>query len=228
MHSCTPSHLLDEGVLANGRLVFASVPHADSSHATVLDGILRCAMREICVLRHSTNYGRSPSSIASEGQAVTWKTRPPSRPLAPSQLHASHNRARITISHCRTLYTLGTFTPPLGSTRTAMDISRNLPSLLVKGRNVCRVERGMSCERVSTLVALCMWRLWTWKRRLGVPHRVPHASVNSHVRQLAAPRSCPLVTSIDETGSLTCPLSLLKFEGDWRRRKPPTSVHAPP
>ena len=93
-----------------------------------------------------------------------------------------------------------------------MDISRNLPSLLVKGRNVCRVEGGMSCERVSTLVALCMWRLWTWKRRLGVPHRVLHASVNSHARQLAAPRSCPLVTSIDETGSLTCPLSLLKIE----------------
>ena len=87
--------------------------------------------------------------------------------------------------------------------------------------------RGMSRERASTLVALCMWRLWTWKRRLGVPHHVLRASVNSHARQLAAPRSCPLVTSIDETGSLTCPLSLLKFEGELKRRKPPTSAHAP-
>ena len=46
LHSRTPLHLLDEGTLANGRPVSASVPHDDSSHATVLDGILRCAMRK--------------------------------------------------------------------------------------------------------------------------------------------------------------------------------------
>ena len=46
LHSCTPPHLSDEGILANGPPVSASVPHADSSHATVLDDTLRCAMRK--------------------------------------------------------------------------------------------------------------------------------------------------------------------------------------
>lgn len=46
LHSRTPPHLLDEGILVDGQLVFASVPHDDSSHATVLGDTLRCATRE--------------------------------------------------------------------------------------------------------------------------------------------------------------------------------------
>ena len=73
LHSRTPLHLLDEGILADGRLVFASVPHADGSRATVLGDTLRYAMRKTLCSASPTNNGRSPSSAASEGQAVTWK-----------------------------------------------------------------------------------------------------------------------------------------------------------
>ena len=143
LHSRTPLHLLDEGILANGRLVFASVPHADSSHATVLDGTLRCATREtLCsafsdeLWEISVLYRIRGSGCHVEDSSTIPTASPP------------HNYTHLTTARgsrspiCRTLHTLGTFTPPLGSTRTAMDISRNLPSLLVKGRNVCRVEGG--------------------------------------------------------------------------------------
>ena len=47
LHSHTPLRLLDEGILADGRLVFASVPHDDGSHATVLvDCLALCDVQD--------------------------------------------------------------------------------------------------------------------------------------------------------------------------------------
>ena len=99
LHSCTPSHLLDEGTLANGRLVFASVPHADSSHATVLDGTLRCAMRKTLCSAFSDELWEISILYRIRGSGCHVEdssTIPTASPLTITRI--SH-RARITISH---------------------------------------------------------------------------------------------------------------------------------
>ena len=144
LHSRTPLHLLDEGILADGRLVSASVPHDDSSRATVLVDTLRCAMYKTLRSAFSDELWEISILYRIRGSGCHVEgIHPPSRPLAPSQSHASHTARGSRSPICRTLHTLETFTPLFGSIGMVVDISRNLPSLLVTDRNVCHANGGV-------------------------------------------------------------------------------------
>ena len=141
LHSHTPLHLLDEGILADGRFVFASVPHGDGSRAIVLVDCL--ALRDVQDSAFCFSDEQWEISVLCRIRGSGCHVEgihPPSRPLAPSQSHASHTARGSRSLICRTLHTLGTFTPLFGSTRMVVDISRNLPSLLVTDRNVCHAN----------------------------------------------------------------------------------------
>ena len=143
LHSCTPPHLSNEGILANGRPVSASVPHADSSHATALNDTLRCATcKTLCsafsdeLWEISVLYRIRGSGCHVEDSSTIPTASPPHNythltPRADHNLPFVEHFAHSEPSHL-----------PSDQLERPWTLLGTFRLCLQEGRNACRVERG--------------------------------------------------------------------------------------